>query len=167
MIELMYLLPFGAPTACTIGSTNCVPQSPALRRQGMEALSLGDRETAVALCRQASAADASAENLTALAAALATPRPEGPVSDAEAQEALSLARRAVALAPDDFYAQQSLAQAGIASDDSRVIEQAADQMVRIAPEEMAGYYYRFLVQAAEGDYDAAEASLLASFSGSA
>jgi Zn-dependent protease with chaperone function len=135
--------------------------SPALRRQGMEALFLDDRETAVTLCRQAVKLEASVDNLSALARALATASQEGPPAAGDAQEALTLARRAVALTPDDFYAQQSLVQAGIASGDSSVIERAADQMVRIAPDDMAGYYYRFLVQAEEGDYDAAEASLLA------
>jgi len=136
--------------------------TPVLRRQGIEALRLGDRDMAVSLCRRALEGEASAENLASLSDALATSTPEGPVSEADAREAVSLARRAVALAPDDLYAQASLAQAGIASHDSvALVEQAADQIVRIAPDQMAGYYYRCIAQAARGDFEAAEASLLA------
>lgn len=127
--------------------------TPAVRRQGMAELHRGNFERALALCREAVSRDPAAVNLTALAAVLAQS-----AHVAQRAEALELALRATAEAPDDFYAQASLAEAALVNDDLARLSSAADRLVALGPQESAGYYFRAIAEASRGDIDGAEAS---------
>ncbi|HZF12125.1 MAG TPA: M48 family metallopeptidase [Thermoanaerobaculia bacterium] len=133
--------------------------SHAVRREGFEELSLGHREPAIALYRQALALETSAANLSSLASGLATPVGGQPVPEAERKEALDLARRATQLEPDDFFAQATLAQAALVNDDLALLQATSDRLVTLAPEEPVGYFFRSIAEASRGELDRAEASL--------
>ena len=129
--------------------------TPALRRLGSEELRLGNHERAVALCREAVSLEPSEDNLSALSLVLSA----NPDQTLHA-EALELAVRAVAEAPDDFYNQMALGQAAALNQDFPRLQQAADRLVALAPEESVGFYLRAVAQASQGDFDAADASLV-------
>ena len=137
-----------------------VPEfSHAKRRLAGEELALGRRSQAIALCRQALAQDPSPENMIGLAHALSrevgSPKP----TPAEMKEAYLLALRAVAKAPDDFYAQATLAQLALANDEASTFRKAADRLLEIAPDEVATHHIAFLRALTEERWDDAEAAL--------
>ena len=76
----------------------------ALRRECGEEQTLGHRPRAIALCRQAVSRDESSTNLAALARVLATGTEASKPTALETAEAVQLADRAAALAPDDLFA---------------------------------------------------------------
>lgn len=128
--------------------------TPALRRQGMEELRLGNHEQAVALCREAVSREPSEDNLSALSTVLsASP------DTAHHAEALELAIRATAEAPDDFFALSVLGQAAMVNNDISRLKEAADRLVALAPQESTGYFFRAVAEASQGDFDEAEATL--------
>jgi Zn-dependent protease with chaperone function len=133
--------------------------TPALRRQaGSESL-LGHRAQAVALARRAVEREASADNLENLSLALAISDGKVPVPATDAEEAISLARRALALAPESLFAQVSLAQAAVASNDPALLNEASDRLISLAPDEPLGHFFRAVAQASRGDLSAAEETL--------
>ena len=131
----------------------------ALRRQAVEELALGYRDNAASLARRAVTQAASADNLSALSIILSSNPGEQPPPEADLKEALDLARRAVELEPDNYYVQSSLAQAALLNDDLALLGQAADRMVALAPEELAGHFMQSLAQASQGSFGEAQASL--------
>jgi Zn-dependent protease with chaperone function len=127
----------------------------ALRRQAMEELALENRDRSIELARKAVAQEASVENLTALSAALSFSKDQQ-IPQAERREALSLAQRAVELAPNDFSAQGSLAQAALVNESVTLLGPTADRMIALAPEDMNGYYFRGVAELYQGNPEAAE-----------
>lgn len=130
-----------------------------LRRQGWQELNLDHRASAILLIRQAVALEPSSDNLAALAACLATGDKAAAPPAAEVEEASRLAHRAVELAPELLFARNALAQTAIAAQDYAQVRRIGDDLVRMAPQEPSGYFFRALSSATTGDLSAAEASL--------
>jgi Zn-dependent protease with chaperone function len=128
------------------------------RLAGVE-LSLGNRKKAITLAREALAADASPENMVALASALSRESGKDKPTPAQKKEALALAAKAATQAPDDFYAQATLAQVSLDNEDEANFKKAADRLLKIAPEQVTTHHIASLRAAMEGDWEAAEASL--------
>jgi Zn-dependent protease with chaperone function len=131
----------------------------ARRRLAGEELALGHRKKALALAREAMAADPSVENMTALASVLAREVGREKPTEAEKKEAYRLAVRAAERAPDDFYAQVVLAQQAMENGDQARFRSAADRLLEIAPEEMATHYLAFMRALLEERWSDAQASL--------
>jgi Zn-dependent protease with chaperone function len=131
----------------------------ALRRQAGEELALGHRQQAIALGRAALAADASAENLTGLALALAREvNGSKPTAD-EVAEALRLAQQAVQKAPDDFFANAGLCQIALRGQDTSPLKQGVERLLQIADDEAATHEFAAILAAEEGRFDDAEHQL--------
>jgi Zn-dependent protease with chaperone function len=128
------------------------------RLAGVE-LTLGNRKKAIALAREALAADASPENMVALASALSRESGKEKPTAAQKKEAQALAIKAATQAPDDFYAQATLAQVALDNDDEANFKKAADRLLQIAPEQVATHHIASLRAAMEGRWDEAGASL--------
>ena len=133
--------------------------TPALRRQAGFELQLGHRAQALALARRAVEIEASSDNQESLALFLATGDGTANAPAADVQEAVSLARQAIARAPDSLFAEVALAQAAIAGNDLALLNEASDSLIRLAPEEPQGHYYRAVAQAFHGDLSEAEETL--------
>jgi Zn-dependent protease with chaperone function len=133
--------------------------SHAVRRQAGEELALGHRERAVALSRRAVAAEASPENLSALATVLARGKGDADPPKPDLEEARRLALRAAAAAPDDFYVQAALCQVALQADDAAAAKQCVDRLLVVAPDEDATHQFAALLAAIEGRFDAAQAEL--------
>jgi Zn-dependent protease with chaperone function len=131
----------------------------ALRRQAGEELALGRRDRAVALARQAVAAEASPENLAALATILARGKGKAEPPKADLDEARRLALRAAAAAPDDFYIQAALCQVALQAADGAALKQGVARLLAVAPEEDVTHQFAALLAAIEGRFDDAQASL--------
>lgn len=127
--------------------------TPALRRQGHEELTLGNRDRAVELCREAEAKEPSATNHAALALALV-----GSPNADERREAMDLASRATEQEPDSSFAQTALAEAAMANDNVLRLERAAYKLVHLLPQDNSGFFYLAVAQASKGDFDSAEAN---------
>ena len=128
------------------------------RLAGVE-LSLGNRKKAVILAREALAADASPENMVALASALSRESGQEKPTPAQKKEAQALAVKAATRAPDDFYAQATLAQVSLDNDDEANFKKAADRLLQIAPEQITTHHIASLRAAMDGRWDEALASL--------
>lgn len=127
--------------------------TPALRRQGGEELLLGNRDKAVALCREAVSREESADNLGALSVALSQ-KPQG----SEGQEALDLALRATVQEPRNIHSYMALANAALVTNDLIRLEHAANQLVALAPQDPLGYYFQAIARGTKGNFGAAEES---------
>jgi Zn-dependent protease with chaperone function len=128
----------------------------ALRRQCTEEMQLGDRATALPLCRAALEADPSAVNLATTAIVLIS---ASPITTAEGSEALDLALRAAAAEPDGLFEQTALCQAAAATDNLGALKQGAGRLAIIAPDDLATHYFQFVVAAVEGRLEDAERAL--------
>ena len=129
----------------------------ALRREGGEELALKHDAKALALARDAVAKQHTPENEASLARAL-TERSVKP-TDAERQEALSLARRVVASAPDDSVLQLTAAEVGLQSGDLGLLESVVRNLERIAPREMTTHYMNAILLASRGEFGDARSAL--------
>jgi Zn-dependent protease with chaperone function len=137
-----------------------VPGSPhPLRREAMAELRLDHRVRAIELARAAVGLDPSADDLTSLSFVLATSIGDSEVSEADRKEALDLARRAVEMEPDNYYAQLSLARSATLNQDVELLGGAAERMTVLAPEEFVGFYFQSIAQMARGELGQAERSL--------
>jgi Zn-dependent protease with chaperone function len=130
----------------------------ALRRQGTEELSAGDRSTALVHLRQALAQSNSGENMAALALGLIETGDTAPL-DAEAREAKRLAQMAAALDPTDVFELSVLARVAERTEDLDLLRQASVKLTAFAPNELLTHMTRMSVAANDGDWDEAYAAL--------
>jgi tetratricopeptide (TPR) repeat protein len=93
--------------------------------------SRGNPARAIALCREALKADASATNEAALARALIDQQGKPPAEDV--REAYGRARSAAGKDPGDAYAQLVLCQCAIAANELRVLESCVAKLKQIDP----------------------------------
>jgi Zn-dependent protease with chaperone function len=131
----------------------------AKRRLAGSELALGNRKKAIALSREALAAEASTENMVALASALGRETEKEKPTPAQKKEAHALAVKAATKAPEDFFAQATLAQVALDNDDLASFKKASDRLLRIAPDHVATHHIASLRAAMEERWDDAEASL--------
>jgi Zn-dependent protease with chaperone function len=131
----------------------------ATRRQAGEELALEHRRNAVSLARAAVAAQASPENLASLAYCLSSGSKTENPSDADAREALVLARRAATLAPDDPWMQVLLCQAALRGDNLPALKDGVGRLLVVAPEEVSTHQFAALLAATEGRYADARSAL--------
>jgi Zn-dependent protease with chaperone function len=76
------------------------------------------------------------------------------------EAALPLAREAAESLPDDGYVLSVFLLAGAANDDEIVVREAAEALIRVAPEAPLGHYFSGLMAARDGDWMKAEQELL-------
>ncbi|HVQ29911.1 MAG TPA: M48 family metalloprotease [Vicinamibacteria bacterium] len=133
--------------------------SHAKRRLAGEELALGHRPRAIVLARQALAQEPSSENMVGLALTLSREAGGSKPTAAERKEAYRLALRAVTKTPDDYYAQATLAQLALATDELATFRKAADRLLAIAPEEVGTHHVAFLRALIEQRWDDATAAL--------
>jgi Zn-dependent protease with chaperone function len=131
----------------------------ALRRQAGEELALGHRGRAVALAREAVAAEASPENMSALATVLARGQGDAHPPKADLDEASRLAQRAAAMAPSDFYIQAAFCQVALQAGDAAALKQGVGRLLLVAPNEDVTHQFAALQAAIEGRLDEAQAEL--------
>jgi Zn-dependent protease with chaperone function len=131
----------------------------ALRRQAGEELALGHRPKAIELGRAALAAEASSENLTGLALALARDAEGSKPTTDELAEALRLAQQAVQKAPDDFFAHAGLCQIALLRQDVAQLKVGVERLLQIAGDEAATHEFAAILAAMEGRFDDAERAL--------
>jgi Zn-dependent protease with chaperone function len=110
----------------------------AARRQCGALLELGRRKEGLLLCREA-ARDGHPDNLSSLANALVD-RSAGKPGDAELTEALGLAERAVALAPNDFWTHAALCEVAAAKADNGLLARCTERLEAIAPAPVAANF---------------------------
>jgi Zn-dependent protease with chaperone function len=121
-------------------------------------VNLGHRDRAIALCREAVAAEASPENEAVLAAALLVSTGELPGGDAE--EALRLARDASFKEEHASpFTQMVLCQGALANRDFETLGVCAGRLQRVAPDEMSTHYFAAISAATRGDTSDAEQEL--------
>ena len=124
---------------------------------GVEA-ALGNRDRALALCREALAADGSSLNETAMAAVLIAPKSKS--TPADVQEAVRLASDAVSKErPTTAYAQLVLCESELAADARASFCRCAADLLRLAPDEMSSHYFAAIAAATEGHVADAKAEL--------
>ncbi len=124
---------------------------------GVEAMR-DHRETAILLCREAVAADASPVNEAALAAALLQTKGLPPKADID--EALGLARDAsIKEEHPSAFTQAVLCQCALNAGDFPTLAICADQLMRVAPDEMSTHYFAAIAAASQGQTSDAEREL--------
>jgi Zn-dependent protease with chaperone function len=116
-----------------------------------------NRDRAVALCREAVGADASATNETALAMALL--RSEGKPPPEDVREAYGRAQNAVRKDPDDAYAQLVLCQSAFAARELQAIDTCAARLEALDPDTMSTHYFAAIRHASHDRLDEAQADL--------
>src|SRR5262249_18739878 len=131
----------------------------ALRRQAGEELALGHRKKAIELGRAAVAAEASAENLTGLALALARDAEGSKPTADELAEALRLAQQAVQAAPDDYFAHAGLCQIALHNQNLPELKRGVERLLQIAADEASTHEFAAILAAEEGRFDDAEGEL--------
>jgi Zn-dependent protease with chaperone function len=131
----------------------------AVRRQAGEELALGHRKKAIDLGRAAVAAEASGDNLIALAFALARDTQDAKPTAAELAEALRLAQQAVQAAPDDYFAHAGLCQIALHNDSLPDLKRGVERLLQIAGDEASTHEFAAILAAEEGHFDDAEAEL--------
>jgi Zn-dependent protease with chaperone function len=118
----------------------------------------GHRDRAIALCREAVAADDSSVNEAALAASLI--QSDGPVSEDDALEALRLAREASAKEPEGSpFTLTILCQSAIAARDFATLSACADRLRKVAPDEVSTHYFGAVAALTQGHTSEAEREL--------
>ncbi len=118
-------------------------------------LQLGNRATAISLCREARAVAETTENLGALAVALASP-PHDRADVAEAQRLVSLG---ISRAPDDAHLRETSCQVAIAAEDLADLGACVHKLETIAPRTPSTHVFATIHAASEGRFDDARASL--------
>ena len=122
----------------------------ALRRQAGEEMELGQMVQAHDHARQALAQDRSTENLATMALMLISG--ETARTEKELTEARSLSSEAVTRTPRDTFANGVLAEVAIASNDLGLLRKATEQLMVVAPNEMATQVFRHIVAASDGNW---------------
>jgi len=136
-----------------------LPNNPhASRRLAGEKLEMGDRAAALELSRQALALDRTPENLVNMANALATGVQRSTPSAAQLDEALTLAREAIAMQPDEF-GYLAIAQIALTKDDLDLLSEATGKLKQIAPDSISTHIVDAIFQASNDDFDAAYRAL--------
>lgn len=131
----------------------------ALRRQGYEELAQGHRRRALGLLRQAVSRDASAENLSALASTLGRKTPEGAPAPGDLDEAETLSRQAVTLAPRSYGAWAQRFYVVQARGDVPGVIAVAEHMRQLGPDQPATWVVTSLATAAQGRWRASDEAL--------
>src|SRR5579883_2375417 len=108
-------------------------------------------ERALALCREAYAAEASPENASGLATALLAADNGGNAD--YGTRALELAREAAQKAPNEFFTQFTLCQASLRMKDTHTFSTAAAAMRRIAPRDAFTLFFSALDDGMKGQLD--------------
>jgi Zn-dependent protease with chaperone function len=132
----------------------------ALRRQGTCYLRLGDRSSAVALCRKALAAAALPENRASLAEALVAHTGNSRASDADRWEAASLARAALDEKPESPPLAAQVGGIALQLGDVPLLRSASERLLHSAPQDPAAHFYTALADVAEHRYDEARQEVL-------
>jgi hypothetical protein len=127
----------------------------ALRRLSYIEEQLGDLVNAELHARQAVQTNPSPENQSALARVLVANGDKN-----KAQEAILLAKAAVASQPDVFYNYYVLLTAGSVADDMNVLRDASRALLKLDPVDPAGRYFSGLVAANDRKFELAEHDLL-------
>ena len=131
---------------------------PALRRQGGMEARLGHKDEAVRLLRQAVEADPSAPNLSSLAQSLLVghqPGEHGPDLD----EALTLAKRAVAAGADDVWARLTLCNVLFTRFDVPDFDECVRVAQRVAPDYVETATFTTFHHIVHGEFDEAQVEL--------
>lgn len=122
----------------------------ALRRRCHEELELGHRGTAIGLCLDAVHRDESAENLGALAIALATSTDNLKAGPEEMREALRLAKRAAELAPKDVSIANILCQVANEIGDVTELQACVENLERRFPGDAVTEFYELVLAVHRG-----------------
>jgi Zn-dependent protease with chaperone function len=112
-------------------------------------------DRALALCREAYAADPSPENEDALATALLAANR----GNADETQAFDLARDAAQQAPGDYFTQLTLGQVALTRKDTRTFRAAAAALRRIAPHDAFALLFSALDDGMQGRLDDAQREL--------
>jgi tetratricopeptide (TPR) repeat protein len=131
----------------------------ALRRQGGEELSLGNRDSAVRLLEKAVAMERSASNLAALAIALVHNDPTSRPSTDDRRRARDLAREAATLDRSDPYVNAIRGQVALVNGDLPELDAALMALTLVAPDDVGTRYLSAISQVSHGDAEAALRSL--------
>jgi Zn-dependent protease with chaperone function len=131
----------------------------ALRRQCHEELALGNREMAVALCRQAVRQQESADNLAALALALIKGTETFPSRMPDKLEAVRVATRAAELEPDNIFAATTLCMVALDREDGTLFGQCLRNLEARYPSDGETHYFAMIQAAEEGRFDEAMSHL--------
>ena len=132
----------------------------AIRRQCGAEMSLGHREPAIALCREAVAMAQSSENLATLAGALTSSSGgKAPASKRDLDEAAGLVEQSVVVKPNDAFAQMVRGEVALRRGDWTALSDAAGRLERIAPREIGTQQLRALSALVHRDLSGARAAL--------
>jgi Zn-dependent protease with chaperone function len=129
--------------------------SHATRRLCAVEASRGNQDRALALCREAFAADPSAFNESALAQVLL----QGSDRQSQSAEALRLAREAAGKAPHEATVLGVLCEAALTANDVDTLSSCAQAMRRDAPNELSTHLFSALDHGIHGRLDEAEVEL--------
>lgn len=129
----------------------------ALRRQSHSELALGKTEEAKTHMREAMHADRSAENVGGMAYVLMNATGATP---ADYSEAAALAAEAEKMKPDDVYVAQLLSQAGALTGNVELLRRGVARLEKLEPASFQTHVLKHYVQAEDGQWDAAKASLV-------
>jgi len=116
----------------------------------------GDWTSGVQHCREAVAAEPSAENHAALAIALLA---TAPLAQDDIDDAGVEAREAVRLAPDKAFAQTTLCEVAAANGDFATLQTCTTKLGRLAPNASTTHMFRALLLGHDGQIDDAEQEL--------
>jgi Zn-dependent protease with chaperone function/tetratricopeptide (TPR) repeat protein len=131
----------------------------ALRKQAAAEGRLGHRTQAITLALRAVQLDRSSGNVATLASMTLIRTPESKPSADEIKSALGLAREAVRLDHDNYYAQLVYANAALASSSLADLDAAIGYLDVMAPKDADTYYFRTISSLGHGDFDRASAML--------
>jgi tetratricopeptide (TPR) repeat protein len=126
------------------------------RRLGVAEARSGHVSAGITHCRQALAADPSAENHAALAASIMQTTPL--VGD-DLDEAFAHAKTAAKLAPNAEYAQVTLCQAAVVAADLQVLAACTAKLQKLAPDSAETHVFALEQKLAAGDFDDAQREL--------
>ncbi len=130
--------------------------APALRRLCYVEIDRGRASVGLEHCRNAVKIDKSADNEAALALALLrSPKP----TDANAHEALEVARYAVTLDPKNAFAQEALCSAATFLSESADLKRCSDELLSLTPDDPGAHVYAAISKGMAGDLDAGEREL--------
>jgi tetratricopeptide (TPR) repeat protein len=116
----------------------------------------GNWAAGVQHCREALAADGSAENHAALAMAVLTTQP---LQQGQIDEAATEAKAAVRLAPNKAFAQSTFCEVAAADNDFANLDTCSAKLEVLAPNAPTTHLFRAIVLGHDGDIDGAEQEL--------
>ena len=130
----------------------------ATRRLCEVVMKLGRRPEALSLCRQAFTAQPTLDNRAALTWVLIQDGPNGPPTPAELQEAVGYAGTLVALPEWSEFGLVTACQAAVAGKNMEVLRSCSARLQGVGSPN-ASHYATWLLDMAQGEYDAARAHL--------